>query len=108
VTYRPISRQRPKYAQVTIEKVFQELSSIWSAPCPLLGNGSLNTFPQKQTRNNRRSIARQRGGKQALSTIQAVFSLGSVQNGYKRVEFRSCRTGKRMERVLGSQEERFG
>jgi hypothetical protein len=23
---------------------------MWFAPCPLLGNGSLNTFPQKQTR----------------------------------------------------------
>jgi hypothetical protein len=33
-----------------IEKVLQELFSMWSAPCPLLGNGSLNTFPQKQTR----------------------------------------------------------
>jgi hypothetical protein len=34
-------------------------------------------------------IARQRRRKQALSTIQAVFSIGSVQSGCKRVEFRS-------------------
>jgi hypothetical protein len=34
----------------TTEKVLQELFSMWSAPCPLLGKGSLNTFPQKQTR----------------------------------------------------------
>jgi hypothetical protein len=39
--------------------------------------------------NNRRSISRQRRGKQALSTIQTVFSVESVQNGHKRVEFRS-------------------
>jgi hypothetical protein len=50
VMYRFISRQRPKYAQSTIEKVLQEMFSMGSAPCPLLGNGSLNTFPQKQTR----------------------------------------------------------
>jgi hypothetical protein len=50
VTRRPISRQRPKYAHATTEKVWQELFSLWSAPCPFLGNGSLNTFPQKQTR----------------------------------------------------------
>jgi hypothetical protein len=37
---------------------------------------------------NNRSIARQRRGKQALSTIKAVFSVESVQCGYKRVEFR--------------------
>jgi hypothetical protein len=50
VTWRPISIQCLKYAQATIEKVLQGLFSTWSAPCPLLGNGSLNTFPQKQTR----------------------------------------------------------
>jgi hypothetical protein len=31
----------------------------------------------------------QRRAKHALSTIQAVFSVGSVQSVYKRVEFRS-------------------
>jgi hypothetical protein len=49
VTCRPISRQRPKYAHATIEKILQELFSMWSAPCPLFCNRSLNTFPQKHT-----------------------------------------------------------
>jgi hypothetical protein len=49
VTCRPISRQRPKHAHAT-ENVLHELFSTLSAPFPLLGNGSLNTFPQKQTR----------------------------------------------------------
>jgi hypothetical protein len=49
VTCRRISRQRPKKAYATIEKVLQELFSMWSATLPLLGNGSLNTFLQKQT-----------------------------------------------------------
>jgi hypothetical protein len=40
-------------------------------------------------RNNRTSIAKELRCNQALSTIQAVFSVGSVQSGYKRVEFRS-------------------
>jgi hypothetical protein len=105
VTCRPTSRQCPKYAHATIGKVLQELFSMWSAPCLLLGNWSLNTFPQKQTRGTvgdlllgnrslntfpaRKSVARQRRGKQALSRIQAMFSVGSVQSVYKRVEFRS-------------------
>jgi hypothetical protein len=50
VTWRPISSQRPKFAQATMKKVLQIVFSMWSASCPLLGNGSLNTFPQKQTR----------------------------------------------------------
>jgi hypothetical protein len=29
--------------------VLQEVFSMWSAPRPLLDNGSLNTFPQKRT-----------------------------------------------------------
>jgi hypothetical protein len=45
-------------------------------------------FRQKQTRGTI-VIARQRRGKQTPSTIQAVFSVGYVQSGYKRVEFRS-------------------
>jgi hypothetical protein len=36
VTCTPISRQLPKYAHATTEKVLQELFSMWSAPCPLL------------------------------------------------------------------------
>jgi hypothetical protein len=47
VSYRPVSTQRRRYAHATIEKGLQELFSMWSAPCPLLDNGSLNTFPQK-------------------------------------------------------------
>jgi hypothetical protein len=50
VICRPISRQHPKYAQATIEEVLQEVFSMLSAPCSLLGNESLNIFPQKQAR----------------------------------------------------------
>jgi hypothetical protein len=39
--------------------------------------------------SNRTCIARQRRGNRALSTIQAVFTVGTVQNVYKIVEFRS-------------------
>jgi hypothetical protein len=49
VKCRPSSKQRPKYMHATIEKAMQEVFSMWSAPCPLLGNGSLNTFLQKHT-----------------------------------------------------------
>jgi hypothetical protein len=66
---------------------------------------------KSNARNNMTSIARQRRGKQTL------FSVLSVQSGYKRVEFRSWqllwkngdrrmkpreRERTRMERVLGS------
>jgi hypothetical protein len=44
---------------------------------------------EAKARNNRASIARQRRCKQALLKIQAMFSVGSVQSCYKRVEFRS-------------------
>jgi hypothetical protein len=47
--WHPISRQRPKYVHATIEKVLQEVFSMWFAPCQLLSNDSPNTFPQKQT-----------------------------------------------------------
>jgi hypothetical protein len=49
MTCRPISRQRPKYTQATIENVLQEVLSMWVTPCPLLGNGFLNTFSRKRT-----------------------------------------------------------
>jgi hypothetical protein len=68
--------------------------------------------------NSRTSIARQWCSKQALSTVQTAFSVGSVQSGYKRFELWSWqqllwknwdrrirprdRTRMRMERVLGS------
>jgi hypothetical protein len=42
---------------------------------------------EANARNNRTSIARQRHGKQGLSTIQTVF-LWSMQSGYKGVELR--------------------
>jgi hypothetical protein len=46
VTCRPISRQRPKYENPTIEKALQKVLSMWSAPCPSLGNGSVNIFQE--------------------------------------------------------------
>jgi hypothetical protein len=51
MTCRLTSRQRPKYAHATIEKVLQEVFSVWYVPYPLLGNGSLNTFPRRRTRD---------------------------------------------------------
>jgi hypothetical protein len=56
VKCRPISRPRPKHAQATIERVLQELFYMRSTPCPLLSNGSLNIFPQKQTRGRMRDL----------------------------------------------------
>jgi hypothetical protein len=44
--------------------------------------------------SNRGSIARLRRCKEALSTIQLVFSVGSVQSGYKRVKFPSSKLWK--------------
>jgi hypothetical protein len=55
----------------------------------MLNNGSLNTFPQKQMRRTLDLILGN-GAVNRLSTIQAVY-VGSVQSGYKRVEFRSWR-----------------
>jgi hypothetical protein len=46
-------------------------------------------FPAQVGDNNWESIAKQRRDKQTLSTIQAMFSVGTVQSGYKRSEFRS-------------------
>jgi hypothetical protein len=43
VTCRPIPSQRPKYAHATIEKVLEELFPMWSAQCPVLGNGPIDT-----------------------------------------------------------------
>jgi hypothetical protein len=51
VTCRPVSERRPKYAYVTIEKILEEVFSMWSAPCPVLGNGPMNTQS-----NNRRCV----------------------------------------------------
>jgi hypothetical protein len=79
VICRPISRQRPKYAYATIVKVIQGLFSIWSAPCSLLGN-----IPTESDAWNGSNFG-QPCGKQALSAIYAVFSVRSVQSGYKGV-----------------------
>jgi hypothetical protein len=38
MTYRPISRQRPEYAHATIERILEEVFSVWSTPCPVLGS----------------------------------------------------------------------
>jgi hypothetical protein len=38
---------------------------------------------------NRKPNVKQRRGKKASTTIQTAFSVGSVQSGYKRSEFRS-------------------
>jgi hypothetical protein len=51
VTRRLNSRWRPKYAQATIERVFEEVIPIWSAPCPVLCNGPINTHS-----DNRRGV----------------------------------------------------
>jgi hypothetical protein len=72
VTCRPMSRQRSKYEHATIEKVLQEVFSMWSAPCPLLGNGSLNTFPQKQTRG---TIGHLLIGKSAVNRLCQQYRL---------------------------------
>jgi hypothetical protein len=52
VTCRPISRQRPKYAHATIEKVLEEVFSMWSASCPVLGNRPIITHS-----DNRRGVS---------------------------------------------------
>jgi hypothetical protein len=51
VTCRPISTQRPEYANATIEKVLEEVFSMWSASYPVLGNGPIDTQS-----DNRRDI----------------------------------------------------
>jgi hypothetical protein len=70
VICRPISRQRSKYAHGMIENALQVLFSVWSAPCPLLGNGSLNTFPQKRTVEQWDVHSRQRSGKHAYGLLR--------------------------------------
>jgi hypothetical protein len=62
VTCRPIYRQRPKYTHAIIEKEVQEMFSVWSAPCPLVGNWSTtHSRVNGYTDNNRiTSFAMQR------------------------------------------------
>jgi hypothetical protein len=88
VTCRPIFRQRPNYGQANIIKSIARSVFYVVRAMPIDRQRVAKHIPSEaNARNNRTSIVRQRGGKQALSTIQAVFSVGSVQNGYKRVEF---------------------
>jgi hypothetical protein len=42
VTCSPISRQRPEYAHEPIENALQEVFSMLSASCPVLGNRATN------------------------------------------------------------------
>jgi hypothetical protein len=56
---------------------------------PIAGQRVGKHIPTEASAQNSRSMARQWRGKQALSTTQAVFSMGSVQSGYKRVHFQS-------------------
>jgi hypothetical protein len=43
VTRRTISRQQPKYAHARVERVLEEVFSVLSAQCPLLGKGPTDT-----------------------------------------------------------------
>jgi hypothetical protein len=75
VTCTPISRQRPKYAHAILERGFQEVFSIWSAPCPLLGNGSITlSRGNGYTDNNRITpVAMQRAVNTTIE--EKVFSI---------------------------------
>jgi ABC-type enterochelin transport system ATPase subunit len=52
----------------------------------LLGNDSVNTFPEANALKNRTSIARQRINKHISLTIQDLFSVCSVPRVYKRAQ----------------------
>jgi hypothetical protein len=56
--------------------------------CTLIARLPLATHitAEANVRNNRTSIARQRLGKDASSTIQALFSVWSVPSCYKRTQ----------------------
>jgi hypothetical protein len=104
VTSRPFSRQSPKYAHATTANVFQELFSMWSASCPLLGNGPLNTFPQKQTRGIVGDLLL---GNSAVNRLCQQYRLCFPWGPYKVdiresiFQYSSPRARKRMERVHG-------
>jgi hypothetical protein len=89
VTCRHISIQRQIYAHATIGKVLQEVFCMWPAPYPLLRNGSLNTFPQKQTCGTIGDLLLGNGAVNRLCQQHRLFSVGSMQSGYQRVEFQS-------------------
>jgi plasmid maintenance system killer protein len=88
-TWRPISRQRPKYVHATIEKVLQEVFSMISAPCPLLRKRSLNTFPQKQTSETIGHVLLGDGGVNRLCQQYRLCFLWDPCKVVIRVEFRS-------------------
>jgi hypothetical protein len=86
MTCRPMSKQRPKYVHATIEEVLKEVFSMWSAPFPLLGNGSLNTSPQKQTRGTIGHLLLGNGAVNRLCQQYRLFSVGSVTRNYRRAQ----------------------
>jgi hypothetical protein len=113
VTCRPVSRQRPKYAHATIENILQELFSMWSAQCLLLGNGSLNTLLQKQTRGTIGDLLLRNGVVNRLCQQYSLCFPGgpckvdiressSEAGSCGRTGMKRMRTRTRMERVLGS------
>jgi hypothetical protein len=69
------------------DNYINEFKILWRV-YPLLGNDSLAKHipAEANARNNRTYIARQRRNKHASSTIQTVFSVGSVPRGYKRAQ----------------------
>jgi hypothetical protein len=82
VNYIVICSFRPKYAHAKIENIFQEVFSMWSAPCPLLGNGSLNAFQHNEYAENNQiaSVAIQRA---VNITEDEVFFYGFASRLYK-------------------------
>jgi hypothetical protein len=106
--FRHISRQRPKYAHATIEKVLQELFSMWSAPCPLLDNESLNTFPRQRIRRQQLDNFSCYAARCKYNRGRGVF-YGSTSRLYKQSSRKSevsRRKRTRMERVLSSRERK--
>jgi hypothetical protein len=76
VTCRSICRQRPKYANATVEKVLQKVF-VYRVCAMFIARQRVAKHIPAETdgRNSRTSIARQRRGKQALSAIQDMFSM---------------------------------
>jgi hypothetical protein len=69
---------------------------------PIPRQGVAKHIPAEENApNNWAFIARQRRGKQALSTVQDVFSMGPPRNYISGTEPNQIRT--RMKRVLGSE-----
>jgi hypothetical protein len=84
VTCRPISRQRPKYTDTTIEPTSQQVFSMW-----FLYNGPINThYRQQKTVFSVGSVPRSLSWRQ--STLQAVeswgFSRGVLTSGQRNLK----------------------